>query len=77
MATLVAYWLAEEYAELLGEQVEGGAVPTWDFIRGRLDATWPMVCASYLPLLALVLARLAGASARPRSTSGWSPYLCW
>jgi hypothetical protein len=62
VATLVVYWLAEEYAELLGEQVEGGAVPTWDFIRGRLDDTWPMVSASFLPLLALVLARVAGLS---------------
>ena len=62
VATLVVYWLAEEYADLLGEQVESGSVPTWDFIRGRLDATWPMVSASYLPLLALVLARVAGLS---------------
>ena len=62
VATLVVYWLAEEYADLLGEQVESGAIPTWDFIRGRLYATWPMVSASYLPLLALVLARVAGLS---------------
>jgi len=25
VVTLVVYWLAEEYAELLGEQVEGGS----------------------------------------------------
>jgi len=62
VATLVVYWLAEQYAELLGEQSEGEAVPTWDFIRGRLDDTWPMVSASFLPLLALVLARVAGVS---------------
>jgi hypothetical protein len=60
--TLLVYWLAEEYAELLGEQVEGGVVPTWRYIRGALAATWPMVTASFAPLLALVLARLAGAS---------------
>ena len=60
--TLVVYWLAEEYAELLGEQMEGGLVPTWDYIRGALSATWPMVTASFVPLLALVVARLAGAS---------------
>jgi len=60
--TLVVYWLAEEYAELLGEQAEGGRVPTWDYIRGSLAATWPMVTASFAPLVALVLARLAGAS---------------
>jgi hypothetical protein len=70
VATLVVYWLAEQYAELLGEQVQGGAVPTWDYIRGQLDATWPMVSASYLPLLALVLARAAGASALAAANVG-------
>jgi len=60
--TLVVYWLAEEYAELLGEQAEGGQVPTWDYIRGSLAASWPMVTASFAPLVVLVLARLAGAT---------------
>jgi hypothetical protein len=62
VVTLVVYWLAEEYAELLGEQAEGGLLPTWTYIRGALAATWPMVSASYTPLLAVLLARLAGAS---------------
>ena len=62
LITLVVYWLAEEYAELLGEQAEGGLVPTWDYIRGSLAASWPMVTASFAPLLVLVLARLAGAT---------------
>ena len=62
VVTLLVYWLAEEYAELLGEQVEGGMVPTWQYIRRALAATWPMVTASFAPLLVLVLARLAGAS---------------
>jgi hypothetical protein len=58
----VVYWLAEEYAELLGEQAEGGLIPTWDYIRGSLAATWPMVTASFVPLVVLVLARLAWAT---------------
>jgi hypothetical protein len=62
VVTLLVYWLAEEYAELLGEQAQGGHLPDRARIRGALAATWPMVSASYLPLLALVLARLAGAS---------------
>ena len=62
LVTLVVYWLAEEYAELLGEQLEGGHLPTWADVRAALAATWPMVSASYIPLLALVLARLLGAS---------------
>jgi hypothetical protein len=62
VVTLLVYWLAEEYAELLGEQAQGGHLPDRAHIRGALAATWPMVSASFLPLLALVLARLAGAS---------------
>ena len=61
VVTLLVYWLAEEYAELLGEQVEGGRPPTWPYVRRVLASTWPMVSASYLPLLVMVLARLAGA----------------
>lgn len=60
--TLVVYWVAEVYAELLGEHVERGQLPTWRYTRATLAAHWPMVSASYAPLLALVLSRLAGAS---------------
>lgn len=70
VVTLVVYWLAEEYAEMLGEQVEGGRLPTWSYLLGLLTATWPMVSASYMPLLALVLARLAGASALAAANAG-------
>jgi hypothetical protein len=62
VVTLLVYWVAEEYAEVIGEQAEGGRLPTWASIRGMLTSTWPMVTASYAPLLALVLAHLAGAS---------------
>jgi len=62
VVTLLVYWVAEQYAELLGEQTAGGHLPTWRQVRAGLAATWPMVGASYVPLLALFLARLAGAS---------------
>jgi hypothetical protein len=62
VVTLLVYWLAEEYAEVLGEQVEGGRLPSRAYIREALAATWPMVSASYAPLIALVLAKVAGAS---------------
>jgi hypothetical protein len=62
VVTLLVYWLAEEYAEVVGEQVEGGRLPSRASVGEALAATWPMVSASYLPLLALVLAHLAGAS---------------
>jgi hypothetical protein len=70
VVTLLVYWLAEEYAEVLGEQAAGGRLPGWAYIRGALVATWPMVSASFVPLLALVLARLAGASALAAANVG-------
>ena len=70
VVTLLVYWLAEEYAEVLGEQVQGGRLPSWAYVRGALAATWPMVTASYAPLLALVLARVAGASALTAANVG-------
>jgi len=62
LVTLVVYWLAEEYAEVLGEQATHGRLPTRASVWAALASTWPMVSSSYLPLLALVAARLAGAS---------------
>ena len=70
VVTLLVYWVAEEYAEVLGEQTEGGCLPTRASIRGMLASTWPMVSASYAPLLALVLARVAGASALTAANVG-------
>jgi hypothetical protein len=63
LVTLVVYWLAEEYAEVLGRQATGGHVPTWTYIRARLAYSWPIVSASFAPLAVLVVARAAGASA--------------
>jgi len=50
--------------------VTGGHLPTWAYIRAALAHTWPMVSASYLPLLALVLARLTGVSASAAANYG-------
>src|SRR5580700_754963 len=62
VVTLLVDWLAEEYAEVLGEQVQGGRLPSRASIREALAATWPMITASFAPLVALVLARAAGAA---------------
>jgi hypothetical protein len=70
LVTLLVYWLAEEYAELLGDQLEGGHLPTWADARAALAATWPMVSASYIPLASLVLASLAGASLSAAANAG-------
>ena len=70
VVTLLVYWVAEEYAEVLGKQVEGGRLPSRAYIWAALAATWPMVSASFLPLVALLLARLAGASALTAANVG-------
>lgn len=70
LITLVVYWLAERYAEILGRQAAGGRLPTWRHIRTALGASWPIVSASFAPLLALLVAHLAGATASSAATVG-------
>ena len=56
--------------QVLGDQVEDGHLPTWAHIRGALAATWLMVSASFAPLLAVVIARLVGASTLVAANAG-------
>jgi len=70
LVTLLVYWIAEQYAELLGEHAEHGHLPTWPHIRAGLAASWPMVAASFVPLLVLVASRLAGASTAAAANAG-------
>jgi hypothetical protein len=62
LVTLTVYWVAEEYADLLGGQIAGARLPGWRHIRSALVASWAMVSASYLPLLVLLIASAAGAA---------------
>jgi hypothetical protein len=57
VVTLVVYWVAEEYAEFVGSRALSGSR-----LRAELVATWPMVSASYGPVVALLVARLLGAA---------------
>jgi hypothetical protein len=70
VVTLVVYWLAEEYAELLGEQARAGHLPSWPEIRSSLALSWPMVTASLVPVASLVVARIAGLSASDAADVG-------
>jgi hypothetical protein len=60
--TLFVYWVAEQYAELLGQHTEHGHLPSWAQIRAAFLASSPMVAACFVPLVGLVIARLVGAS---------------
>ena len=62
LVTLMVYWLAEQYAEVHGEQAEHGQLPTWPRVRAGLVNTWAMVCAAYIPVLVLILVRVLDAS---------------
>jgi hypothetical protein len=60
LVTLLVYWMAERYAELLGEA--GRGTLTLARVGRVLTSGWAMIQASVTPLLVLLLARLAGAS---------------
>jgi hypothetical protein len=62
LGTLIVYWIAEQYADVLGEQIEHGHRPSWSRIGHGMANTWPMVSAAYIPVLALLVARLFKAS---------------
>jgi hypothetical protein len=64
------YWLAEQYAEILGEHTAGGHLPTWAYIKDALATSWPIVSASFTPLLVLAIASLAGASSSTAALAG-------
>lgn len=74
VVTLIVYWLAERYAEVLGlaaspddEGTPGrlghnGSRITAAHVRHVLRSGWPMIQASVTPLLVLLGSRLLGAS---------------
>ena len=68
VVTLLVYWAAEGYAELLGEHAHAGRLPTWAHVRASLADIWPMVSASYVPLVALLAARVLGADTTAAAT---------
>lgn len=59
--TVLVYWLAEEYAHLI-EHTSAGHMPSWANTRVALKSKWPIVTASYVPVVTLLLARLFGAT---------------
>lgn len=60
LVTLIVYWAAERYARIVAERIHAGHRPTWHVVREQLTSGWELVTASLLPLLVLVLFRVAG-----------------
>jgi hypothetical protein len=59
--TLLVYWLAERWSELIAGHL-GGEPLSWAYGRRVFVEGWPMVQASYGPMLVLIVAKLFGAS---------------
>jgi hypothetical protein len=68
LVTLLVYWAAEGYAELLGEHAHSGRLPSWSHVRASLAGIWPMVTASYVPLASLLVVRVLSADTRTAAT---------
>jgi hypothetical protein len=62
LVTLIVYWLAEQYAELIGEHTHSGHLPRARQVGHSLGNSWPMVSSSFLPLVVLLSTRVLGAS---------------
>jgi hypothetical protein len=60
--TLLVYWLAESYSNLMGWRAFRGHRPGWAQARETLRVRWPLVSASYLPLSTLAVSALMGAN---------------
>jgi hypothetical protein len=61
LITLTIYWAAERYARIVAERIHEGRRPSWNTVRHQLTSGWEIITASTLPLLVLVMMRLAGA----------------
>jgi hypothetical protein len=67
LVTLVVYWLAEAYAHTIAaHHVRGGRSRLFHELRSG----WPLVSASFLPLLTVLLAAVFGASVSVAQTVG-------
>jgi hypothetical protein len=60
--TLLVYWLAERWSELIGGHLRGEPL-SWSYTREVFASGWPMVQASYGPLIVLLVSDWVGASA--------------
>jgi hypothetical protein len=61
LVTLLIYWGAERYARIVARRIHDGRRPDRQELRSELTTGWAMVSASFLPLAALVVARVLGA----------------
>lgn len=62
VVTQSVYWLAHSYAELVGSRITTGTRPSGADVRHLLSEQWPLVSASFEPLVVVAAAWLLGFS---------------
>lgn len=70
LISVVVYWLAHVYADFLGTRSDPGHRAGVRGLVETMSHEWPLVTASFIPLLAVLLASLAGASVQDASLAG-------
>ena len=70
LVTLVIYWLAEVYSHVLAAQRVRGKRIDWSHAAGELRTGWPLVSASFIPLLAVVVTAILGFGVSTAQTIG-------
>jgi hypothetical protein len=70
LVTLVVYWLAEVYAHIMAARHVRGRVLHWSDAGRELRSGWPLVSASFVPLLVVVAAAVFGAGVSTAQTAG-------
>jgi hypothetical protein len=68
--TLLVYWLAEQYAYTLARYATPRHLPTSAQVHSSLATTWPMVSSTFIPMAALLVADVLGASTHVASDIG-------
>jgi hypothetical protein len=70
VTTLVIYWLAEKYSHLMAVQHVRGQPLRWAKVRHDLRNGWPLVSASFTPLIVVVVATISGVGVNEAQTLG-------
>lgn len=70
LITLVVYWLAETYAHVMAASHVRGRRLSWARGRYELRAGWPLVSASFTPLIVVVVTAVLGADINTAQVAG-------
>ena len=55
VVTLVVFWLAHVYSQVLAKWIQDRHTPTWTLIKSEMAFEWPMVSAPLVPAVILLV----------------------